>query len=204
MVDDLGWQDTSLPLEDEPTEFNRRYRTPNVEALAARGLAFTDAYAYAYASAPVCTPTRVSLMTGQAPGRHHVTWGILRANEDRSNNHPTLTPPDWRMNGLQPGEVTLPGLLRDAGYRTIHVGKAHLGAKGTPGEDPTNLGFDVNVAGHGAVGHVHTPSSLGADDARLPWAHLRHRRHFHSSLDPESRHNHASACGAITCTGSPN
>lgn len=56
MVDDLGWQDTSLPLEDEPTEFNRRYRTPNVEALAARGLAFTDAYA----PAPVCTPTRVS------------------------------------------------------------------------------------------------------------------------------------------------
>jgi arylsulfatase A-like enzyme len=43
-------------------------------------------------------------------------------------------------------------LLREAGYRTIHVGKAHFGAKGTPGEDPLNLGFDVNIGGHCAGG----------------------------------------------------
>jgi len=46
----------------------------------------------------------------------------------------------------------LPALLRAAGYRTIHVGKAHFGAKGTPGEEPRNLGFDVNIAGHAAGG----------------------------------------------------
>ena len=148
LVDDLGWQDVSLPLGPEPTPLNRRYRTPHLEALAARGLAFTDAYA----SAPVCTPTRVSLMTGQAPARHHVTWWVLRADEDRSNPHPTLTPPPWRVNGLQPEDVSLAALLGEVGYRTIHVGKAHLGAQGTPGADPRNLGFDVNVAGHGAGG----------------------------------------------------
>ena len=38
--------------------------------------------------------------------------------------------------------------LKEAGYTTIHVGKAHWGAKGTPGEDPLKLGFDVNIAGH--------------------------------------------------------
>ena len=54
------------------------------------------------------------------------------------------------MNGLQPDDVTLPRLLQRAGYRTIHVGKAHFGARGTPGADPTRLGFDVNVAGHAA------------------------------------------------------
>ena len=46
----------------------------------------------------------------------------------------------------------LPALLQNAGYRTIHVGKAHFGAKDTPGENPLNLGFDVNIAGHAAGG----------------------------------------------------
>jgi len=67
MVDDLGWQDVSLPLWTEPTEFNRRYRTPNLERLAAAGVTFTEAHA----SGPVCTPTRTSLMTGRAPCAKH-------------------------------------------------------------------------------------------------------------------------------------
>src|SRR5512139_1111617 len=46
----------------------------------------------------------------------------------------------------------LPALLHAAGYRTIHVGKAHFGAQDTPGEDPLNLGFEVNIAGHAAGG----------------------------------------------------
>ena len=58
------------------------------------------------------------------------------------------------MNGLQPTPEILPELLpeklRATGYRTIHVGKAHFGARGTDGADPRNLGFEVNVAGHAA------------------------------------------------------
>ena len=45
---------------------------------------------------------------------------------------------------------TLPQRLQSAGYRTIHCGKAHFGAIGTPGSDPRRLGFDVNIAGHAA------------------------------------------------------
>ena len=56
VVDDLGWQDTSVQFHTDLTPFNRRYRTPHMEALAARGTKFTQAYA----SAPVCTPTRTS------------------------------------------------------------------------------------------------------------------------------------------------
>jgi arylsulfatase A-like enzyme len=145
LVDDLGWQDSSLALHDEITPLNRRYRTPNVERLAAQGVSFTQAYA----SAPVCTPTRTSLMTGRSPARNHITYWTLRADQDTSARFPGLLPPAWRVNGLQPDDVTLPALLGAAGYRTIHVGKAHLGAVGTPGSDPTQLGFDVNVAGHG-------------------------------------------------------
>lgn len=157
MVDDLGWQDVSLPLHHEPTRLNARYRTPNVERLAARGVRFTDAYA----SAPVCSPTRTSLMTGRSPAATGITWWVLWPDRHTSREHPTLEPPHWRVNGLQAGDLTLAGLLQSAGYRTIHVGKAHLGAKGTSGEDPRNLGFDVNVGGHGAGG---PGSYLGEQD----------------------------------------
>ncbi|MFT7463005.1 MAG: arylsulfatase A-like enzyme [Pseudohongiellaceae bacterium] len=146
LVDDLGWQDISLPLDHEPTPFNERYRTPNVERLAAQGMTFTQAYA----SAPVCTPTRTSLMTGRSPARNHITYWTLNADSDTSAPFAGLLPPAWNVNGLQPDDVTLPALLGQAGYRTIHVGKAHFGAQGTLGSDPINLGFDVNVAGHGA------------------------------------------------------
>ncbi len=146
MVDDLGWQDTSVPLADAPTAFNARYRTPNFERLAARGVSFTQAYA----AAPVCTPTRTSLMTGRSPAATHITYWILHAGKDTSADFAGLRPPAWDLDGLQPGDVTLPALLSAAGYRTIHVGKAHLGGEGSPGGDPTTLGFDVNIAGHGA------------------------------------------------------
>lgn len=148
LVDDLGWQDTSLALHSERTPFNSLYRTPNVERLAARGVAFTNAYA----AAPVCTPTRASLMTGQIPARMQITYWTLWKDKDQSAPYPNVRAPEWNVNGLQEGDVTLPGLLQAGGYRTIHVGKAHFGAVGTSGEDPTNLGFDVNVAGHGPGG----------------------------------------------------
>jgi arylsulfatase A-like enzyme len=146
LVDDLGWQDLSLALHSSVTPFNKRYRTPHVERLAARGMTFTQAYA----SAPVCTPTRTSLLTGSSPARNHITYWILRENQDTSAPWPGLLPPDWNVNGLQPGSVTLPELLKESGYRTLHVGKAHLGAVMTAGADPRALGFDVNIAGHGA------------------------------------------------------
>lgn len=148
LVDDLGWQDTSLPLHDEPTPFNARYRTPNLERLAARGVRFTQAYA----SAPVCTPTRTSILTGRSPGQNRITFWTLHRDRDTSKAHPLLAAPAWRMNGLGAEDVTLPALLREAGYRTIHVGKAHFGAHGTSGADPRALGFDVNVAGHASGG----------------------------------------------------
>ena len=57
-VDDMGWQDCSLPFHSEETRLNRIYHTPNMEALAEEGVKFTQAYAYA-----VCSPSRISLMT---------------------------------------------------------------------------------------------------------------------------------------------
>lgn len=149
IVDDLGWQDTSVPMHTERTPLNDRYRTPHLEALAARGTKFTNAYA----SAPVCTPTRTSILTGKAPARTHITYWTLHKDTDTSRNRDDIAAPAWQLNGLQPGEhVLLPEILRHAGYRTIHVGKAHFGVHDSPGGDPTNLGFTVNIAGHASGG----------------------------------------------------
>ena len=85
MVDDLGWQDVAVPLGPDVTEFNRRYRTPNLERLARRGVVFTDAYA----ASPVCTPTRAAFMTGRHPARSGITYWTLRADRDTSTVAPS-------------------------------------------------------------------------------------------------------------------
>lgn len=158
LVDDLGWNDTSvdhgLPKADG---VNDHYRTPNLEKLAAEGVRFAQAYV-----TPVCTPTRVSLLTGLSAARHGVSNWTLRREQGLGVVDRGVALPDWNCNGLQPAGAgvprgferaeTLPALLRAAGYRTIHLGKAHYGSLGTPGADPRNLGFDVNVGG-GAMGH---------------------------------------------------
>jgi arylsulfatase A-like enzyme len=148
-VDDMGWQDTSEPFHSEPTRLNERYETPAMERLADQGLKFTQAYA-----AAICSPSRASLMTGQNAARHRVTNWILRKDTSPDTEHPELEPPRWNMNGLSPGPglqhtviaKTLPMYLKDAGYRTIHVGKAHWSAVETPGDDPLQLGFDIKIA----------------------------------------------------------
>lgn len=148
LVDDMGVMDTSVPfLTDDAGKakrypLNDYYRTPNMERLAARGVRFNNFYAMS-----VCSPTRASILTGQNAARHHTTNWI---NPDNNNAGPQ-GPPDWNWKGLKKTDVTLPRLLQAAGYRTIHVGKGHLGAREFEGAEPKNLGFDVNVAG-GSIG----------------------------------------------------
>jgi len=144
LVDDMGWQDTSVPFDTEPTPFNGFFRTPSMESLAHTGTRFSQAY-----TCSVCSPSRVSLMSGKNASRHHVTNWTGRG--DTSNESERLLPPPWKMEGLQPADgPTVAGLLQKAGYRTIHVGKAHWGAYDTPGANPLNLGFDVNIGGTAA------------------------------------------------------
>ena len=137
LVDDMGWQDTSVPFWTQETLFNKHYRTPNMERLARQGVRFTNAYAHA-----VCSPTRTSIMTGWNPARHHVTNWTLNPDKDTSKG---WSPKNWNLKGIQADDVVLPKLLQDSGYYTIHCGKAHWGARGTSGEDPCALGFDVKI-----------------------------------------------------------
>ncbi len=153
LVDDLGWQDASQPFWTERTPQNAKFRTPNLERLCREGARFTQAYAHC-----VCTPTRVGILTGEHPARTGITNWTLRKDTQTDSAHPSLVPPRWNVNGLQPEPgleraffaPTLPQRLASVGYTTIHVGKAHFGATSTPGADPLRLGFHVNVAGHAA------------------------------------------------------
>ena len=145
LVDDMGVMDTSVPfLTDSEGQvqthpLNQWYHTPNMERLANQGVRFSTFYAQS-----VSSPSRTSIMTGQNAARHRTTNWI----NSESNNRTTYGPHDWNWKGLTSDMPVYPKLLQEAGYRTIHVGKAHFGCIGSEGEDPLNVGFDVNIGGN--------------------------------------------------------
>ncbi|WP_276496665.1 sulfatase [Pontibacter litorisediminis] len=152
LVDDMGWMDTSVPLADKVYPLNKRYHTPNMERLTREGMKFTSAYA-----TPVCTPSRVSMLTGMNAAHHGVTnWTTPFRSRNSDTPDEQLNFANWNLNGLSPiagvpqtaYATPLPQLLQENGYMTIHIGKGHWGTAGTPGANPHNLGFTVNVAGH--------------------------------------------------------
>ncbi len=111
MADDQGWGD--MAYNGHP-----KLKTPNFDAMAAEALRF-DRF---YAAAPVCSPTRASVMTGRHPNRMGCfKWG----------------------HSLRPQEITVAEALKKAGYVTGHFGKWHLGSvcKGSP-VNPGASGFD--------------------------------------------------------------
>jgi len=128
LADDLGWMD----LTCYGSSF---YETPNLDRLAGEGMRFTDAYA----SCPVCSPTRASIMSGKYPARVGVTQYIGGHTVGRLCDVPY-------MHNLPMNERSIAAALRDGGYQTWHVGKWHLGERATW---PDRHGFDANVAGCG-------------------------------------------------------
>jgi arylsulfatase A-like enzyme len=114
MADDLGYGDVGFTGRTD-------YATPAIDRIAREGVVLTQSYS----AAPVCTPTRVALMTGRFPARNAV--GLY----EPLTTHPT---------GLDPRPATLARWMRDAGYETGLVGKWHLGLQ--PQFHPMRHGFD--------------------------------------------------------------
>lgn len=126
VVDDLGWRDLSC--------FGSGfYETPHIDRLAAEGIRFTSAYA----TAPVCSPTRASLLTGRYPARIGLTQYIPGHSVGRLCDVPSF-------HVLPRSEVSLAIALRAHGYQCWHVGKWHLGDHAS---SPEVHGFDVNMGG---------------------------------------------------------
>ena len=126
LIDDLGWRDLSC----YGSSF---YETPVLDRLASEGMLFSDAYA----SAPVCSPTRASLLTGKYPARVGITQYIGGHAVGR-----LCDVPYFRFLPAQ--ELTLARALKEHGYETWHVGKWHLGERESW---PDRHGFDVNIGG---------------------------------------------------------
>ncbi|WP_035805154.1 sulfatase [Lunatimonas lonarensis] len=132
LVDDLGWADIGA---NWPETF---YDTPNLDALARRGVRFSQAYA----AHPVCSPTRAALMTGQHPNRLNITDWIPGFDRDAAIR-PIITPQISHELALE--EETLGEKFKEGGYHTYFVGKWHLGEEEKYW--PENQGFDINIGG---------------------------------------------------------
>ena len=141
MADDLGYADLSC--------YGRKdYATPNIDRLASQGMKFTNAYA----GASLCTPTRVSFMTGRYPARTEV--GLYE---------PLRGTPKDSLVGLKREQTSVATLVRNAGYETALIGKWHLGF--LPEHGPNANGFDEFFGFHsGATDYVTHRSRRGIPD----------------------------------------
>ncbi len=150
LADDLGYGDVSCYGAS-------RIQTPAIDRLAREGLRFTDAHA----TSATCTPSRYALLTGEYPWRRKGT-GILPGNASLIIDTQCLT---------------LPAMMKKAGYRTGVVGKWHLGLGGPEGADwngeikpgPLELGFDASFI-------------IPATGDRTPCVYVENHRVF--GLDP--------------------
>ena len=126
LIDDMGWTDLTCTGSDF-------YETPRLDELRRDGLLFSDAYA----AAPVCSPTRASILSGKYPARVGITQYIGGHGVGKLCDVPYFTQ-------LPRSEFSLASALRAGGYQTWHVGKWHLGEGRSA---PTHHGFDVSVGG---------------------------------------------------------
>ncbi len=132
LVDDMGWTGLSAQMHAAiPESKSDFYRTPNIETLAQQGIRFSSAYA----PAPMCTPTRASLLTGKSPAQLHITTPGPASRQPKMQK----LIPAQNSNSLSASEITLAEVLKRANYATAHFGKWHLSGGG-PGEH----GFDAH------------------------------------------------------------
>jgi arylsulfatase A-like enzyme len=133
-IDDMGWGDFSC-------FGNTAVRTEHIDRLAAEGLRFSQFYV----SAPICSPSRVALTTGQYPAR----WRITSYLDNRALNERRGVA-QW----LDPSAPTLARLLKQAGYATGHFGKWHMGGQRDVGEAPliSAYGFDASLTNFEGLG----------------------------------------------------
>lgn len=130
LLDDVGWNQVGY-------HGTRYYETPNIDSIAREGMQFSDAYS----AAPICSPTRASIMTGRYPARLHLTDYIP------GNFYPynKVLIPEWTKY-LPLEEVTIAEALKEKGYVTASFGKWHLNKDKDyePGRpmDPASQGFD--------------------------------------------------------------
>jgi arylsulfatase A-like enzyme len=147
LADDLGVNDLSL-------YGSKFFQTPNIDALARRGMKFNQAYS----ASPLCSPTRSSILTGQYPARTGITAPECHLPKEVLDKHRVASaPPPQKALGaesvtrLLTNYYTLAKAFKADGYTTGHFGKWHLGPEPY---SPLQHGFDVDIP------HTPAPSPL--------------------------------------------
>ncbi|WP_044198721.1 sulfatase [Dyadobacter tibetensis] len=149
LVDDLGYSDLGYMKQ------KKGILTPNIDRLAGNGMVFT----HAYAAAPVCSPTRASLMTGKSPAALKITCHIpgmgMKPYVAKFNAGMKMKEAFF-LDHLPPAEVTIAEVLKAEGYSTGFIGKWHLAGEGSEATPdgivnadfhPDKQGFDINIGG---------------------------------------------------------
>ena len=174
MVDDLGVADATLTNKEAPVH------TPFLDALADRGVRFTNAYV----SHSVCSPSRAAILTGRYPQRfgfeHQMHDRYLRNRLEYYGFKYFIESDPWiprlpegvprqqdiERQGLPPSELTIPEILKTRGYATGLVGKWHLGEEEI--NEPCAFGFD-EFYGFTASHSLYSPEGTpGIVDQKIP------------------------------------
>lgn len=156
LADDMGYADLGC--------YGGPIPTPALDRLAREGVRFTQAYV----AAPICSPSRVGLTTGQCPARH----GIFSFLNNRES-HRKLGMRDW----LDPAAPSLARTLKQAGYATVHCGKWHMGGGRDIGDAPlpTEYGFDDSLTSFEGLGdRVLPPGRLSDMNEKLGRGNITH------------------------------
>ena len=150
LTDDQGW--TQLGCYG-----SKYYETPNIDRLAKKGMRFTNAYA----AAPVCSPTRASIMTGKYPARLHLTDFIKGGKPPAGSK---LQHPQWSKY-LPLEETTIAEALKQDGYTTGFFGKWHLSQDKMP---PKSLPYNPDKQGFDESFITYKPSPSMAQEWQTP------------------------------------
>lgn len=159
LADDLGWGDLGCynPRSAVPT--------PNMDRLAGQGVRFTDMHS----PSAVCTPTRYGIMTGRYCWRSILKKGVLWG---------------YSPNLIEKDRLTVPRLLKQAGYDTAGIGKWHLGL-GTAEKTDYMKPFDMSPISHGFDSYFGIPASLDME----PYVYIQNDR----AIEPPTSHTPGSS-----------
>lgn len=133
-IDDMGYGDLS-------SFGNCKIETPNIDRLATEGIRLTNFYV----GSPICSPSRVTVTTGQYPSRHGITSFLAGSEKNEQRG---------MKNYLDPDVPAIAETMRKAGYRTAHFGKWHMGG----GRDvadapkPQEYGFEESLVSFEGLG----------------------------------------------------
>lgn len=156
-IDDMGWGDFSC-------FGNPHAKTPNIDRMAAEGIAFEQFYV----NSPICSPSRVAISTGTYPQRWNITSFLMTRSANRKRG---------MANWLDPQAPMLARSLKRAGYATGHFGKWHLGGQHDVADAPAirEYGFDESLSNFEGMGPKLLPLITRRDgtvDRIYPWQHL--------------------------------